>query len=118
GIDRKLERRESFVARPVALARLELHQPFGVELDGIGLVRRWGRDGAGDDAALDQEALGARVDQAGAELRKIKDADDEREQSGDVEEYDAPREAREALGDEELPDAPRRRADRPPGLQR
>src|SRR6185312_11251060 len=44
-------------------------------------------------------------DQAGAELRQIKDADDESEQAGDVEENDAARQAREALADEELPDA-------------
>jgi len=45
---------------------------------GIGLDGRLGRDGAGDDLALHQKALDARVDQPGAELREIDDADGER----------------------------------------
>ncbi len=49
------------------------------------------------------EALHPRVDQAGAELRQIENADHQREQAGDVEEDDAAREARKALRDEELP---------------
>ena len=68
-----------------------------------------GGDRAGDDLALHQQALHARVDQAGAELRQIENADDERDQARDVEEDDAAREAREALADEELPGAPQRR---------
>jgi hypothetical protein len=50
---------------------------------------------------LHQQALRARVDQAGAELRQIEDADDEREQPDDVEQNDAPGEARRALRDDE-----------------
>ena len=39
---------------------------------------------------LHQQALDARVDQPGAELGEIENADDEREQPGDVEKDDAP----------------------------
>ena len=64
-----------------------------------------GGDGAGDDLALHHKALHPRVDQAGAELRQVEDADDQREQARDVERDDAPGEAGEALADEELPGA-------------
>jgi len=42
--------------------------------------------------------LHPRVDQPGAKLRQIKNADDEGEQSGDVEKDDAAREAGKRLG--------------------
>ncbi len=45
------------------------------------------------------------VDQAGAELRQVEDAEDEGDEAGDVERDDAPRQAGEALADEELPGA-------------
>ena len=56
-----------------------------------------------DDLALLQQTLNARVDQSGAERRQIIDADGQREKPGDVEDDDAPRQARRALIDEELP---------------
>ena len=71
----------------------------------VGIDGRRGRDRRGDDLALHQQALDARIDQAGAELREIENADDQRQQAGDVEEDDAPGEARKALADEELPRA-------------
>ena len=52
----------------------------------VGFDGRRGGDGAGDDLALHQQALHARVDQAGAELREIEDADEQREQAGEIEE--------------------------------
>ncbi len=110
GIDREFDGREPVVGRPVALARVQLHQPFGRDRDRVGLDRRRGRDGAGDDLALHLQALHARVDQAGAELREVKNPDDEGEQSGDVEKDDAPGEAGKALGEKELPRAPHQRA--------
>ena len=51
----------------------------------IGLDRRRGGDRAGDDFALHRQALNAGVDQPGAELGEIDDADRQREQPGDVE---------------------------------
>ena len=47
-----------------ALAGLHLQQLVGIDLDGVGIDRRRGGDGAGDDLALRQEALDARLDQA------------------------------------------------------
>ena len=110
-IDREFERRERLVDRAVALAGLQFEQLVGIDRDRVGLDRRRGRDRARDDLALHQQALHARVDQAGAELRQIEDADDQREQAGDVEQDDAPRQARRALRDEEAP-APRPKARR------
>ena len=48
------------------------------------------RDRAGDDFALRQQALHARVDQSRAELREVEHAGDECDQSGKIEEDDAP----------------------------
>ena len=107
---------ERLLRRAVAFARLQLQQPLGIEGDGVLLGGRRRRDGAGDDLALHQQVLYARIDQAGAELRQVENADDEREQAGEVEEDDAPGEARKARADEELPgpDA----TDRPAGARR
>src|SRR5690606_7769392 len=55
--------------------------------------------------SLHQKALHPRVDQAGAELREIENADYEGEQARDVEKDDAAREAGKALGYEEAPGA-------------
>ena len=81
----------------VALAGLQLEQPVGIDGDRVGVDRRRGRDRAGDDLALHQQALHARVDQAGAELREVEDAGDQRDQAGEIEEDDAAGEARKAL---------------------
>ena len=72
-----------------------------------------GGDGAGDDLALHQQALDARVDQTGAELRQIENADHEREQAGHVEEDDAPAQARKGDACEELPPAQQQRGEAP-----
>ena len=105
-IDRKIDAVERVFVRAVAFARLQIEQFVGIERDrGIGLDRRRRRDRAGDDLALHQQALDARVDQPGAELRQKDDADRERDQAGDVEDDDAAGEARRALRDEELPGA-------------
>ena len=70
GIDREVDAVERVLGRAVALARLQLEQFVGIDGDrGIGLDRRRGGDRAGDDFALHHQALDARVDQAGAELR-------------------------------------------------
>ncbi len=53
------------------------------------------RDGTGDDFALRQQALDAGVDQALAELVEIENAADENDEGSQVEEQDAPRQARE-----------------------
>jgi hypothetical protein len=48
--------------------------------------------------------LHARVDQAGAELRQIQNAGDQRDQAGKIENDDAAGEARNALRKQKLPD--------------
>jgi hypothetical protein len=64
---------------------------------------RGGRDRARDDLALHQQALHARVDQAGAVLRQVKDADHQREQARDVEQDDAAGEAGRTLRYQKAP---------------
>ena len=51
---------------------------------------------AGDDLALDQQTLDARVDQAVAVLGKIKNAGDQRDEAREIEQHDAAGDAREA----------------------
>jgi len=82
---------------------LQFEQLVGIDRDCVGLDRGRGRDRARDDLALHQQALHARIDQAGAELRQVQNADHEREQARDVEQHDAPRQARGGLRDQELP---------------
>ena len=103
GIDREFEPRERLLGGAVALAGLQLEQAFGIDGDGVGLHRRGGGDGAGDDFALHQQALDARIDQAGAELGKIENSDHQREQAGDVEKDDAPAQTRKGDANEEVP---------------
>ena len=111
-IDREVDAVERVLGGSVALAGLQFEQLVRIDGDrGIGFDRGRRRDGAGDDLALHQQALDARVDQAGAELRQVDDADREREQSGDVERNDAAGEAGKALGDEELPGMEQQAAD-------
>ena len=103
-IDREFKAGHAFVA--VVLARLQFEQPVAVDVGAVAVGGGGGGDGAGDDLALHHEALDPGVDQAGAELRQVEDADDQRDQARDVERDDAPRQAGEALADEELPGAP------------
>jgi len=63
---------------------------------------------------LHQQALDARVDQTGTELREIENADHEREQAGDIEEDDAPAQARKSDAREQLPPAQQQRGEPPP----
>jgi len=56
--------------------------------------------------------LRPRVDQAGAELRQIKDARHQRDQAGEIQRYDTAREAGEAEREEKLP-SPAQPAERP-----
>jgi hypothetical protein len=51
-----------------------------IEIESV-VDRGRGRDGAGDDLALRHQAFDARLDQAGAELVEIEDADDQHDQS-------------------------------------
>ena len=104
-IDREFQAGDALVDRAVVLAWLQLEQLVGVDEGAGAVVGAGGGDGAGDDLALHHEALHPRFDQAGAELRHIEDADDQREQTRDIERDDAPRETGEALADEELPGA-------------
>jgi hypothetical protein len=71
---------------------LQFEQPVPVDQRAVTVGGGGGGDGAGNDLALHQEALNARVDQAGAELRQIEDTNDEGDQARDVEGDDAARE--------------------------
>ena len=102
-IDREFEPRECLLGGAVALAGLQLQQALGIDGDGVGLHRRRGGHRAGDDFALHQQALDARVDQAGAELGKIENSDHQREQAGDVKKDDAPAQTRKGDANEEVP---------------
>ena len=103
GIDRELEPGQRLLRRPVALTGLQVEQSLGIDGDGIGLHRRRGGHSAGNDLALHQQALNARIDQAGSELREIENADHEREQPRHVEKNDAPAQARKSDADKEMP---------------
>ena len=111
-IDREVEVVELVRAGNEALARLQLQQLLGIDVDGIGLDGRRRRDSAGDDLALRHQALDARVDQPVAESVEIEDADDENGQRRQVEEQDAPRQAREDVVAEETPQRHRHAAER------
>src|SRR5262245_1462037 len=91
-----------------------------MDRDGISFDRGRCRNGAGDDFALREQALHARVDQSGAELRQVEHAGDERDQASEIEEDDTSSETGEALRYEEMPDraqhAPQGAA-LPPGLR-
>jgi hypothetical protein len=85
GIDREIDVAEGFVARAVSLAGFEIEQPLRVDGDGVGLDGGRSRDRAGNDFGLHQQALRARIDQSGAELRQIENAREHREQADQVE---------------------------------
>ena len=112
GIDREFDAGLRVLRRPVALAGLQLQETVGIDGDGVGVDGGGGRDGAGDDLALHQEALHARVDQPGAELREIEHAGDQRDQPREIEDDDAAGEAGKALRDEEGPGRAQRLAQR------
>ncbi len=86
----------------VGFPGLQIEQPVGIDGDGVGLDGGGSCDRAGDDLALHQQALRPRVDQAGAELRQVKDARDQRDQPGEIERNDAAGEAGEAEREKEL----------------
>ena len=90
------------VGDAVALAGLEVEQAVGVDGDGIAFDRRRRRDRLRNDLGIDQQALRARLDQAGAELREVEDARDQRDEAGEIERDDAAGEARERQREEEL----------------
>jgi hypothetical protein len=105
-VDGKLDAGQRFIGRAVALAGLQFEKALRIDRDGVGLYRRRRGDRAGNDFALREQTLHARINQAGAELREIEHAGDECDQAGKVEEDDAASEAREALRNEEMPSRP------------
>jgi hypothetical protein len=105
-VDGEFDAGLALVGGPVTFAGLQLQQPLGIDGDGVALDRRRGGDGAGNDLALHQQALHARVDQAGAELREIEHANHQRDEAGQIEKDDAAGEAGKTLRDEKLPRRP------------
>ena len=103
GIDRKFKAKDGVVRRAVAFTRTQFQQAIRVDGDGIGFRRRGSCDRARDDFALHDEALYARVDQAGAKLRQEQNADNEGGEAGDIDEDDAARQAGETERDDRLP---------------
>ena len=65
-----------------ALAGLQLEQLLRIDGDGIGVDRCRGGNGTGDDFALGQQALDARVDQALPELVEVENAADKNDKGG------------------------------------
>ena len=100
GVDREFERREGFVGEPFRFAGLHLQQLVRIDGDGVGLDRRRACDGARDDLALGEKALYAGFDEALAELVEVEEADEERDEAGEVEHDDAARQARRAALDD------------------
>ncbi len=102
-VNRKLEAEYLLIRRPVAFSILQLEQPIRIDGDCIGLDRCRCGDRAGNDFALHDQALHARIDQAGAQLRQKQHAGDEFDQADHIDEDDAPGKTREALLDKKLP---------------
>ena len=102
-VDRELDRRQRVLAQSRGLAGLHLQELVGIDLDRVGLDGRRGRDGAGDDLALGEEALDASLDQALPELVEVEEADEERDEPAEVQDDDAPRQARGGALDERAP---------------
>ena len=94
-IDRKIQP-GILVRRAIGFAGLQVEQPVGIDGDGVGFDGGGGGDRARDDLGLHQQALRARVDQAGAELREIENARHQRDEAGEIERDDAAGEAGEA----------------------
>ncbi len=63
GVDREIERRDDVLAKPHRFAGLHLQQLVLVDADRVGVDRRGGGDGPGDDLALHQQALDPGLDQ-------------------------------------------------------
>ena len=79
-IDRKIEPGQSIVRRAVGFAGLQIEQPVGIDGDGRWFRRcRWRRSRRAMISPVDQQALRPRIDQAGAELRQIKNARHQRD---------------------------------------
>src|SRR5262249_4551521 len=75
-IDREFDAGKGFIGRPVALAGLQLEKALRIDRDGVRLDGGRRGDCAGNNFALRKQALHARVNQPGAELRQIKNASD------------------------------------------
>jgi hypothetical protein len=111
-IDREIQPGR-FVRRAVAFARLQVEQAVRVDGDGVGFDGGGRGNRAGDDFGLHKQALRARVDQAGAELREIENARHQGHEARQVERDDPAREAGEGKREEELP-GPAQPAEWPP----
>src|SRR4029078_10509093 len=97
GVDGKFDSGQRFIGRAVAFATLQFEKALWIDRERIGFDCRRRSDRAGNNFALRKQALHARINQAGAELREVQHAGNEGDQAGKVEEDDAAGEAREAL---------------------
>ena len=96
-----------FIRRAIAFARLQFQQALRIDRNEIGFDGGGCRNRAGNDFALRQQTLYARVDQSRAELREVEHTSDQCDQSGKIEENDAPGETGKTLRDEEMPNRAR-----------
>ena len=94
GVDGELQGGGVVLVAVGALAGMELQELLGVERDDVVLDGRRGRDGPGDDVALGAQCLDLRVDEAGAKLVEIHEAEQHDREAGEVQEHDAARQAR------------------------
>jgi len=78
-----------FIGHAVAFAGLQIEQAVGIDGDGVAFDGGRGRDRFRDDLGIHQQALRARLDQPGAELREIEHARHQRDETGEVERDDA-----------------------------
>ena len=101
-IDRKIETGQRIVGGTETFAGLQVEQPVRIDGDAVGFGGAGRGDGARDDFAGRQQVFGARIDQAGAELREIENARHQRDQAGQIQRNDAAGQAGEAEREEKL----------------
>ncbi len=99
-VHRKVERVEVIAARRDTLASLELEQPFRIDRNGAGVDGGGGGNRTCDDLTLGQQTLHPGIDQAGAKLVEIEDADNERDQADEIDRDDPPGQGGKHIGAE------------------
>ena len=101
-IDREIQPRQSVVGRPVAFAGFQVEQAVRVDGERVAFRGAGRGDRARDHLAGRQQVFGAGIDQAGAELREIKNARHQRDQAREIQRDDAAGEAGKGQREEKL----------------